>query len=187
MSTVEIIEAIANRLSANGYRVSRDMLLPDERSISLTGLRLVAGVAASKTYFSWKGLVIWSQHIVVRTMDNARIQDIQELFEAGFRFAKRANRVPLLRGMQFGYMVIPIIVGVDPDIGLLEYISASPREHWSLAEYPVFIDSRNYQVFNFRGTALWGAFVFSDLRRVVENCVAGALPPRFNASRASIS
>src|SRR5271169_6459307 len=166
-TTDDIIDSIAQRLGKGGYKVSREVALPNGP---------MAKIAASRTYFSWKGLVILSQHIVVRQLDNARTQDIQELFEAGFRFGKRANWVPLLRGMQFGYMVIPIIVGADPDSALVQYVSASPRKHWSLFEYPVFVDSRNSKVFHFQGTAVWGAFFFSDLRRVVEKYITSILP-----------
>jgi hypothetical protein len=80
--TAEIIGGMAQRLSEGGYKVSREVALPDGP---------VATVAASKTYFSWKGLVILSQHIVVRQLDKARTQGFQELFEAGFRFGKQAN------------------------------------------------------------------------------------------------
>jgi hypothetical protein len=166
-TTADIIDAIARRLSESGYKVSRDLALPKGP---------VANVAASRTYFSWKGLVVLSQHIVIRQLDNANVQDVQELFEAGFRFGKKANWVPLLRGMQFGYMVVPIIVGTAPDTALVQYVSASPRKHWSLFEYPVVVDSRNWRTFHFQGTALWGAFFFSDLRRVVERYITTSLP-----------
>jgi len=171
-TTADIIDGIARRLSEGGYKVSREVTLPEGP---------VARIAASRTYFSWKGLVILSQHIVVRQLDNANAQDVQELFEAGFRFGKQANWVPLLRGMQFGYMVIPIIVGTDPDSALVQYVSASPRKHWSLFEYPVVVDSRNCRTFHFQGTALWGAFFFSDMRRVVERYVTSSLPSKTSA------
>jgi hypothetical protein len=171
-TTADIINAIARRLGEGGYKVSRDVSLPEGP---------VAKVAASRTYFSWKGLVILSQHVVIRQLDNARTQDVQELFEAGFRFGKQANWVPLLRGMQFGYMVIPVIVGTDPDSALVQYVSASPRKHWSLFEYPVVVDSRNCRTFNFQGTALWGAFFFSDMRQVVERYITSSLPSNTSA------
>jgi len=171
-TTADIINAIARRLGEGGYKVSRDVSLPEGS---------VAKVAASRTYFSWKGLVILSQHVVIRQLDNARTQDVQELFEAGFRFGKQANWVPLLRGMQFGYMVIPVIVGTDPDSALVQYVSASPRKHWSLFEYPVVVDSRNCRTFNFQGTALWGAFFFSDMRQVVERYITSSLPSNTSA------
>lgn len=161
-----LTESIAQRFSEGGYKVSRGVTLPAGP---------VASVAASKTYFSWKGLVILSQHVVVQALDNAKIQDIQNLFDAGFRFGKHANHIPLLRGMQFGYMIIPIIVGTNPDSGLRLHVSSAPRKHWSLFEYPVFVDSQNGEASYFRGTAAWGAFFFSDLRKVIEKYVSSPL------------
>jgi len=172
-TTAEIIGAMAQRLSEGGYKVSREVALPDGP---------VATVAASRAYFSWKGLVILSQHIVVRQLDKARTQDFQELFEAGFRFGKQANRVPLLKGMQFGYMITPVIVGSDPDCALVKYVSALPRRHWSRFEYPVFADSRNCQTIRFRGTAVWGAFFFSDIQGVVDKYISVSLPGKMAAA-----
>jgi hypothetical protein len=169
----EIIDDISRRLSEGGYKVSRAVSLPGG---------IAAKVTASRTYFSWKGLVILSQHIVVRELNNGRVQDVQDLFEAGFRFGKRANWVPLLRGIQFGYMVIPVIVGADPDSSLVRYVSAQPRKHWSLFEYPVVVDLRNRQTFYFQGTPIWGAFFFSDLRRLVEKYIASSVASKKNAA-----
>jgi hypothetical protein len=158
----DIIDSIAQRLGKGGYKVSREVALPNGP---------MANIAASRTYFSWKGLVILSQHIVVRQLDNARTQDIQALFETGFQFGKHANRIPLLRGMQFGYMIIPVIVGTNPDGALVQYVSSAPRKHWSLFEYPVLVDSHYSKTFSFQGTAAWGAFFFSDMRKVVEKYI----------------
>jgi hypothetical protein len=125
--------------------------------------------------------VILSQHIVVRQLDKARTQGFQELFEAGFRFGKQANRVPLLRGMQFGYMIIPVIIGADPETALVKYVSALPRRRWSLFEYPVFVDSRNCQTIRFRGTSVWGAFFFSEIQGVVDKYISVGLPSKMDA------
>jgi hypothetical protein len=171
-TTADIINGIERRLSEGGYKVARDVALPGGP---------VAAVTASRTYFSWKGLVVLSQHIVVRQLDNAKSQDVQQLFEAGFRFGKQANRVPLLRGLQFGYMIIPIIVGADPDSAVVQYVSASPRKHWALFEYPVVVDSRDCRAFHFQGKALWGAFFFSDMRQVVERYITSSLPTKTSA------
>jgi hypothetical protein len=79
MATTEgIIENIARRLSEGGYKVSREVTLPDGPT---------AKIAASRTYFSWKGLVILSQHIVVQQLDNARTQDIRRYLNPAFDLA----------------------------------------------------------------------------------------------------
>ncbi len=159
----ETLDQITARLSEGPFKVKRDVVLPDGSTADIT---------ASRTYFSWKGLVILSQHVVVRHLDNARVQDMQELFEAGFQFGKRANRVPLLRGMGFGYMILPVIVGNSPDEALVQHVSACPRKHWSLFEYPVLIDLDGGRTCHYQGTAMWGAFFFSDMRRVVKRYVS---------------
>jgi hypothetical protein len=169
----ELIDLIGQRFSAGGYKVSRDVSLPDGTAATLT---------ASRTYFSWKGLVVLSQHIVARELDSGSAQDMQDLFEAGFRFGKRANRVPLLRGMQFGYMIIPVVIGVDPDSSLVEYVAGQPRKHWSLFEYPVLVDLRNRQTIHFKGTPIWGAFFFSDMRRLVEEYIASSVASETNTA-----
>jgi hypothetical protein len=72
-TTANIIESIARSLIQGGYKVSRDAALPSGP---------VASVTASRTYFSWEGLVILSQHVVVRQLDHATMQDVQEVLAA---------------------------------------------------------------------------------------------------------
>ena len=161
-NVAEALDSVAAGLSAGPYKVSRQVELANG---------LTADITASRTTFSWKGLVILSQHLVLQHVDNASVPDLQGLSKEAFRFGKKANRVPLLRGMQFGYMIIPVIIGCDLDDAALEYASQSPRKHWALFEYPVAIDLTTNRIEYFRGTAVWGAFFFSDLRRIVEKYV----------------
>jgi hypothetical protein len=157
-----IVGGIGQRFHTGGYKVFQNVPLPNGPMAALT---------ASRTYFSWKGLIIFSQHVIVRQMDNARLPDIQDLFEAGFRYGKQVNKVPLPRGFQFGYMIIPVIVGADAEVAMVQYACASPRKHWSLFEFPVFVDTRTGQTYCFSGTAAWGAFFYSDMRRLVHEFI----------------
>jgi len=160
----QLLDSIERRLRERRYKVSRDIQLPGGALVDIT---------ASRTYFSWKGLVILSQHVIIKRIDNATVADMKELFDAGFRFGKKVNRVPLLRGLQFGYMILPVIVSREPKSELIEYVSASPRKHWSLFEFPVVIDLSTGNVSYFRKTAAWGAFFFSDMRSVVSKYIEG--------------
>jgi len=148
------------------YRISASVQLPDGPIVDLT---------ASRTYASWKGLVILSQHLIVTRMEKAHVDDIRQLFDTGFRFGKQANRVPLLRGMQFGYMIIPIIATSNPDEELLQYAESQPRKHWSLFEFPVVIDLESGETHYYRKTSAWGAFFFSDMRNVVSRYIENSL------------
>jgi hypothetical protein len=150
-----------------GLRVSHDVALPGGP---------VADLFGSRTYFSWKGLVVLSQHAVVRDYGDAAVSpaDAAALFEAGFRQAKKVNRVPLLRGMQFGYMVVPCLVVAKADGKLIEYaVSRSPK-HWSLFEFPVVYDRSTGLTHYYNHTAIWGAFYFSDMRKLARQCFGAA-------------
>jgi len=165
-NATQVLDQIANSLGNGPFKVSRNVELSDGKR---------ANVAASRTYFSWKGLVILSQHIVVRHVDNATRNNAKALFEAGFRFGKKANWVPLLRGLHFGYMIIPVIVGESPDAALVEAASQCPPKHWSLFEYPVVVNLSAGKAQCFNGTAAWGAFFFSDMRNVADKYIKGNL------------
>ncbi len=160
------LAALQERLQAKGLRTTRDVTLPNG---------VMADLVASRTYFSWKGLVLLSQHVVVRCADSGTQADLEALFDAGFSHAKKVNRIPLLRGMQFGYMVIPCLVLHHADESVARYAESLPRKHWSLFEFPVVVDLNGDAVHYYRKTALWGAAFFSDMRRVVENTISPVL------------
>ncbi|MDY3555564.1 hypothetical protein R5W24_004707 [Gemmata sp. JC717] len=151
-----------------GMRVSRRVELPDGP---------VADLFGSRTYFSWKGFVILSQHVAVCDYGDrtATPADAQALFAAAFRRAKKVNRVPLLRGMQFGYMVIPCLIVQSADDALVEYAESRPRKHWSLFEFPVVVDRSSGRTHCYTETAMWGAFFFSDMRALVRRCIVPAI------------
>jgi hypothetical protein len=163
----QTIEKIANALSSGPFNMSRDVRLHDGQTADIT---------ASRTYFSWKGLVILSQHVIVRHIDNASKGDVMALFDAGFQYGKKVNRVPLLRGLQFGYMIIPVIIGESPDPYLFESVSNCPPKHWSLFEYPIVVDLSTGRTSCFDGTPTWGAFFYSDMRQVADRYIKGCLP-----------
>ena len=152
------LATIDSRLSDSGYRVSRDVQLPDNGTAQLV---------ASRAYLSWKGLVIQSRHIIVQTIDSPTVTDIRNLFESGFRIGKERNRVPLFRGLQFGYMIIPVIIANVVSDELRQHVSQQQRKRWCLMEFPVVCDATSNDTFYFKGTAFWGALYFSDLRNIV--------------------
>ena len=162
MQSAQLVETVAQRFREGGYRVESATRLPD---------RTLADVAASRTYFSWKGLVLVSQHVVIRQMENATVADMQALFQAGFRFGKKRNWVPLVRGLQFGYMVLPVIITANPHAELVQYARSMPRKHWALFEFPVVIDANTGHADYFRDTPFWGAFLFADMRSVAEGFI----------------
>ncbi len=152
------LATIEHRLSDSEFRVSQDVALPGGGT---------AQIVASRAYGSWKGLVIQSQHIVVQTIDSPTVADVKNLFEAGFRIGKKRNRVPLIRGLQFGYMIIPVIIANEVSDEVRQYASKQPPKRWCLMEFPVVCDVNSNETVYFKGTPMWGAFFFSDLRNLV--------------------
>ncbi len=134
---------------------------------------MTAAIAASRTYFSWKGLVILSQHVVVSQIDNADIKSVEALFDAGFKYGKSVNRIPLPRGFQFGYTIIPVVITKAPSSELIGYVTKSPHKHWSLFELLIVIDANSGAVSYFHGKALWGYAYFSDMLSVAKKYIEG--------------
>jgi len=160
----DLVSNVERNLGASRFSVSRNVTLPRGTPVDL---------AASRTHFSWKGLVILSQHILLRHLPRATVSDFHTFFDEGFLYAKRVNRIPLLRGMQLGYMVTPVIAvdAVTPEI--VSFVTSCPQKHWSLFEFPVLHDLSTGQIYFYQGTAMWGAFFFSDMRSMAKIALTG--------------
>ncbi|MGH8225466.1 MAG: hypothetical protein ACRER1_04860 [Gammaproteobacteria bacterium] len=122
---------------------------------------------ASKTIFILAGLLLASTHIVIMEKDEAKPHDIDNLFDSGFKLAKRINHVPLLRGMQFGYVVMPLIIGKNPDAESLLYAASAPVPHFGLAEFPVVVDLTRQQVAFYEGATKMGGAIWPSMQKIV--------------------
>ena len=161
----DLLSTVQRNLDSSQFGVARDVALPNRTNVDL---------AASRTKFSWKGMVILSQHLFLRHLPAASAADFRELFDGGFLHAKRLNRVPILRGMQFGYLIIPCIAvdAATPD--LIDFALRCPRKHWALFEFPVLHDLSTSETYFFHETAMWGALFFADARALVGSNIPGA-------------
>ena len=90
-------------------------------------------------------------------------------------------RLPLFHGLQFCFMVVPLLVGRSPDASLVEAVSQCPRKRWALFEYPVVVDVSLNEATYFTGKALWGALFFSDMRSMAEKYMQGILSDKIEA------
>jgi hypothetical protein len=160
------LEKVNTNLENDKHHVSTNTQLPDNSTVDLV---------ASKTYFSWKGLVFVSQHLLVRYQDNPTLEDMQSFFKNGFTLGKKINKVPLLRGLQFGYIIIPIIATKNAGDALIKGVTDMPPKHWALFELPVIVDLATQQVHYFKGTAAWGAFFYSDMRNAVSTSIESVM------------
>lgn len=152
------LDFIRKRIDDGKFSISENVPLSDGS---------VADFVASRTYFSWKGLVILSQHVVVTSIAHPRVADVDALFEPAFKIGKDRNRVPLLRGLQFGFMIVPVIIAEEVSDEVKRHVEQPPKKRWSLFEFPVVCRNSSTDTFYFRSTPMWGGFFFSDLRELV--------------------
>ncbi|MDE3180605.1 MAG: hypothetical protein KGM47_13215 [Acidobacteriota bacterium] len=165
-TAAEVIEKIANNASNAGFGVRRSLTLPGCGRVDL---------AASRTRFSWKGILFFSEHILVQHIQHASAPDAGALFQAAFQYGKRRNRIPLPRGFQFGYVIIPVIISEDPNSALVQLVAQSPPRHWALFEFPVVVDLSGSGITYFTGTQNWGRLYLSDIRLLVRGMVERAI------------
>lgn len=157
--------AASNQLVTLKFRLNLQPILTND---------VTAHLAASRTVFSWKGLVLISQHVVISYQPDANALDLQKLFDAAFKYGKRVNRVPLLRGMQFGYIIIPCIVVDVATPEIIEYARTVPRKHVALFEFPVVHELSTNRTYFHQQTPFWGTLYFSDARSIVEAAIGPA-------------
>jgi hypothetical protein len=158
------IVEIERRLADGPFTVSRDVDL---------GGGATASLVASRTTFSWKGLAVLSQHLVVQQLARPTPHDIDQLLRRGFSVARRRNKVPLVRGMQFGFMLVAVVVADQVTQDVLDLVAQAPRKRWGVFQLPVITEAATGNAHFFRGTPLWGGLFFSDLRALIARYVTG--------------
>jgi|SRR5690625_2168488 len=132
-----ITSKLSEHMAAEEYRIHTGSQLGSEDSCFV----------ASKTRWL-PPIFVLSIHLVVLEKHGAVREDMKDLFKAGFKLAKRINRVPLLRGMQFGYGIIPLIIDRNPEKALLSSVRASPITKFAVFGLPAIIDiSEDHMVF----------------------------------------
>lgn len=153
-----VISEIQKSLAGTRFRI---------RLGSEVGLDDVAFVA-SRTIFIATGLLLMSTHFLVAEKDNVDPKYIDKIFGEGFKVARRINKLPLLRGMQFGYAICPTIISHNPEPNSLLYASTVPEQRWALVEYPIIVDRTRNQVAYFKGNAKLGAQIWPSLTNLIE-------------------
>ena len=169
--SIAYLDAIEARLSARGFATARNMALPDGFSAELVASRL----HYVTTWFSWRLPI--SQHVLIRRVDSGTPEDLKGLFSSGFKYAKAVNTVPLLRGMRFGYTIIPCIIVNHADEALIQYVESSPRKHFALGEFPVVVDLSTGCIHYWQNipTWEWGSVLYKDTRQLVKEDIDQAV------------
>ena len=72
------------------------------------------GTSAFRIRFTWKGLVFLGQYAVLVERENVSIDDFTALYNEAFAQAQKTVPWWFYRGLQAGYLVIPIIATHSP-------------------------------------------------------------------------
>jgi hypothetical protein len=191
-----LIAAIEQRLRQAGYDVSLDVELPAaaESGVRHGTVPVRPALVASKFYFCWKCFSYISQNIFIAEIPDAGVAQLDNLSAAGAAFS-RQNRSPLSYltaeekswlPMRLGgtgprikargsYIVIPIVITKSPRPDLLAYCAAKPRLTMPIFRLPTVIDTDSGTLSYYRGRAIWGGSVLSEMRSIPLQLIAPAV------------
>ena len=190
-----IVVAIESRLRQAGYDVALDVELP-AAAASSAGHGTVPvrpAIVASKFYFCWKCLSFMSQNIFVAEMPDAGVAQLDNLSAAAAQFSRQKHSpqsyltpmekfslsMPVGIGPRMkargSYIAIPIVVTKAPRPDLLAYCAAKPRLTMPMFRLPTVIDADSGALYYYRGRAIWGGSVLSEMRSVPSQLIAPAV------------
>jgi hypothetical protein len=191
-----VIAAIEQRLRQAGYDVSLNVELPAPVEPGARGghAPVRPAIVASKFYFCWKCFSYISQNIFVAEVPDAGVSHLDTLSAAGAAFS-RQKRSPLSYltalekswlPMRLGgtmprikargsYIVIPIVITKAPRPDLLAYCAAKPRLLMPMFGLPTVIDTDNGALYYYRGRAIWGGSILSEMRSIPAQLIAPAV------------
>lgn len=144
------------------------------RSVDL-GNDAVANVVGFRCRFAWAGVVLIDECVALRSVPAATSEDLRDLFSDTFSYARSRNRVPLPRGAQFGYFIVPCVVTNQADSELREAAISRPPKHWAVHEAPVVVDVGSRTAYYYNGNALWGTFYFPYVQRLIQRAICDPL------------
>jgi hypothetical protein len=188
-----VIAAIEHRLREAAYDISLDVELPPavESGIRQESVPIRPAIVASKFYFCWRALSYISQNIFVVEARDVGVPYLVNFSAAAAHFSKQ-RRSPqsyltatekswLSMGLggiaqrikaRGSYIIIPIIVTKTPQQDLLIHCAAKPRLIMPMFRLPVVIDTDSGAVYYYRGGAILGATVLSEMRSIASRLVA---------------
>jgi len=188
-----IIAAIEHRLREAAYDISVNVELPPavEAGVRQGYAPIRPAIVASRFYFCWRALSYISQNIFVMEVPDATVSHMESLSAAAAQFS-RQTRAPQSYltatekswlSMPLGgtaprikakgsYIVIPIVVTRKPQQDLLTHCAAKPRLIMPMFRLPTVIDCASGTVYCYRGGAIVGGAVLSEMRSVLSRLIA---------------
>lgn len=124
---MDIVDAVAAALEADGYAVARDMV----------GARETA-VARRARFHGWT-LTRLHFFVFLITMDEPTVADARRLRDECRRYA-RLHKRGLPPGWQTGIASVPTLIVRTAAPALLDWAQSRQERHWATIDFPVVVD-----------------------------------------------
>jgi hypothetical protein len=193
--TAPVIAAIEQCLRQAGYEVALNIELPAaaESGVRHGYIPVRAALVASKFYFCWKCFSYMSQNIFVAEIPDAGVAQLDNLSAAGAQFSRQKHSpLSYLTAMEkflmsapggigprikarASYITIPIVITKAPRPELLASCATKPRLIMPIFRLPVAIDADSGALYYYRGRAMWGASILSEMRSIPARLIAPAV------------
>jgi hypothetical protein len=188
-----VITAIEHRLREAAYDISLNVELPSavESGVRQESVPIRPAIVASKFYFCWKALSYISQNIFIVEVRDVGVLDFVNFSAAAAQFSKQTRSpqsyltatekswlsmrlggtAPRIKA-RGSYITIPIIATNTPNQELLIHCAAKPRLIMPMFCLPAVIDTASGAVYYYRGGAILGGTVLSEMRSVLSGLIA---------------
>jgi hypothetical protein len=188
-----VIAAIEHRLREAAYDVSLNVALPSavESGVRQESVPFRPAIVASKFYFCWRALSYISQNIFVAEVPDVGVPYLVNFSAAAAHFSKQTRSpqsyltatekswlsmslggiAPRIKA-RGSYITIPIIVTKAPHPDVLIHCAAKPRLIMPMFRLPAVIDTDSGAMYYYRGRAILGVTVLSEMRSILSRLIA---------------
>lgn len=161
MATAQYLEALATRMAADNFAVSR---VPLQSTTAVVGYQ-------NRFRLRWFATRL-HLFLVSGGLPEATAESVggfmQEALEYGL------DQQGQKRGLQKGVAIIPIAVSDDVRDDAVQMVTASPRKAFAVIATPIVVDGVTNMVYRYTGRTLWGGIYNAWLNERIATCLPGS-------------
>jgi len=115
----------------------------------------------------------YERFFVFTEFDEADRRDVMDFSRTAFTYsmAKKTSFLPCGFFEAVTCYSVSIVEDID-DRSVRSIESTTPPQHWGAFEYPIVYDKHHDELIYFKGTAMWGALYYSDMRGDIKRYLA---------------
>jgi hypothetical protein len=162
----DYIFQIREVLDMDQYKLFGPEALWQEKTIPHGG-ELV--LAASRVRFYWQRLAWFSQAVCVFKCDTLTPRIVETLKKRTKSFAQSQKHFPLFRGLQFGYMNIPVMLCSQCEKDAQEIVESLTEKSWTEITLPIIINLKTEKWFVSEKSPYQNDFFFAELKNLAED------------------